>query len=71
MRWLRHLFAPSSARMFPAAALEHIAAAIAQALSDCMHSCMASMSMVISPMSIDFIIAIVSIWISRVLVVTE
>ncbi len=29
MRWLRHLFAPSSARMFPAAALEHIAAAIA------------------------------------------
>jgi hypothetical protein len=32
---------------------------------------MASMSMVISPMSIDFIIAIVSIWISRVLVGSE
>ncbi len=39
----------------------HIAAAIAHALSDCMHCCMASMSMVISPMSIDFIMAIVSI----------
>lgn len=29
MRWLRHLFAPSSARAFPADALERIAAAIA------------------------------------------
>ncbi|TCZ83832.1 TPM domain-containing protein [Lysobacter sp. N42] len=29
MRWLRHLFAPSSARTFPPAALERIARAIA------------------------------------------
>lgn len=30
MRWLRHLFAPSSRRWFPAARMQRIAAAIAQ-----------------------------------------
>ncbi|MFC7301993.1 TPM domain-containing protein [Cognatiluteimonas weifangensis] len=29
MRWLKHLFAPSAARLFPAAALQRIAAAVA------------------------------------------
>lgn len=36
MRWLRHLFAPSSGRLFPEPALERIAAAIAA--SEARHS---------------------------------